>query len=313
MNLTDSKSASSAATSLAAATGPFSAERPAASDALEAERVAGHGLPSIPSSAAATEPGPTTDSEDRGSRKKEKSEFGRAEPWQRYRALVDTVKEAQDLVDLADHKARFALIIMGALNAAILILGTRSEFIARLPPEAQPWLYLYFALYAITAVYFFVQAIESLRPRAETLVQRAELATFAQGEDGMEASNLGLRFFADAVRYDLPTYLAAWRNIRVSQLNTELATQAYTLARINRAKYAAIAKLYSGLQALTLLTWGFVVGMAVLAWVDHEVRALSRRSSAEVPVVMCKAVIDPSASAIAPRLSVAPRPHSRFV
>src|SRR5713226_2221266 len=37
--------------------------------------------------------------------------------WERYRALTDVLDEATDLVDLADHKARFALIIMTAINA----------------------------------------------------------------------------------------------------------------------------------------------------------------------------------------------------
>ncbi len=245
------------------------------------EMPAGRSTP--PSVDAAGDPEGAGDQGDgQGKRRKDKSEFSRPEPWQRYRALVDTVKEAQDLVDLADHKARFALIIMGALNAAVLILGTRSELIARLPPDAQPWLYLYFALYAATAVYFFVQAIESLRPRSESLVQRAELATFVPGEAGADRGNLGLRFFADAVRYDLKTYLEAWQSIQISQLNTELATQAYTLARINRAKYAAIAKLYSGLQALTLLTWGFLVGMGVFAWVEYQVQVLTGASSVQL-------------------------------
>ena len=37
-------------------------------------------------------------------------------PRERYRALVDSLEEAQDLVELADRKARFALVIMGALE-----------------------------------------------------------------------------------------------------------------------------------------------------------------------------------------------------
>jgi hypothetical protein len=43
--------------------------------------------------------------------------------WERYRALCDALKEANDLVDLADHKARFALVIMGALNAVMFIVA----------------------------------------------------------------------------------------------------------------------------------------------------------------------------------------------
>ena len=196
-------------------------------------------------------------------RKREKDEVRRAEPWQRYKALIDALKESQDLVDLADHKARFALIIMGALNAAIIILGTRSETLTLLPPSLKGWLYLYFAAYAVIAIYFLVQAIESLRPRSIP-----DLAL--KGSVSEKEESLGLRFFVDALRYEAPMYLKAWQSVRVSQLNAELVHQLHTLARINKAKYNAVAKLYLGLQAITLLTAGLLVALGVAAWVEHH-------------------------------------------
>ncbi len=206
--------------------------------------------------------------------KKEKDEFRKADPWQRYRALIDTLKESQDLVDLADHKARFALIIMGALNAAIIILGTRSDLLSSLPPNLKTGLYVYFAIYAIIAIYFLVQAIESLRPRS---VPDLALKGFVSEKE----ESLGLRFFVDALRYDTPTYLKAWQSVRVSQLNAELATQLHTLARINKAKYNAVAKLYLGLRAITVLTAGLLLAMAVAAWVDHRVTVDSAAAAEE--------------------------------
>ncbi len=196
-------------------------------------------------------------------KKKKKKEFKRAAPWERYKALLDAVKESQDLVDLADHKARFALLIMGALNAAIIIIGARSDLLSSLPPNLQLWLYTYFAVYAIIAIYFLVQAIESLRPRS--IPDIALRGTVPEKEE-----SLGLRFFVDALRYDTPTYLKAWQSVRVSQLNAELATQLHTLARINKAKYNAVARLYLGLQAITVLTAGLLVALGVAAWVEHK-------------------------------------------
>jgi uncharacterized protein YjiK len=219
------------------------------------------------------------DKEKDKSKKRKKKEFKRAKPWERYKALHDALKESQDLVDLADHKARFALIIMGALNAAIIILSTRSDMLSTLPPSLKLWLYAYFAVYATIAIYFLVQAIESLRPRSiPEVTPRASV-------DDMDES-LGLRFFADALRYDTPTYLAAWQSLRVSQLNAELATQLHTLAKINKAKYNAVAKLYLGLQAITVLTAGLLIALAVAAWVEHRVAD---------PVVAGIAVDDPTA------------------
>ena len=37
--------------------------------------------------------------------------------WERYRALIDASDEAYDLIDISNREARFALIVMGALNA----------------------------------------------------------------------------------------------------------------------------------------------------------------------------------------------------
>lgn len=199
---------------------------------------------------------------DKDKDKKKKKEFKRADPWQRYKAQLDALKEAQDLVDLADHKARFALIIMGALNAAIIILGTRSDVLSSLPPNLRLWLYLYFAVYAAIAIYFLVQAIESLRPRS--LPHLPPKGAVSEKED-----SLGIRFFVDALRYDREMYLKAWQTVRVSHLNSEIASQLYNVARINKAKYNAVAKLYLGLQAITVLTAGLLIALGVAAWTEH--------------------------------------------
>ena len=50
--------------------------------------------------------------------------------WERYRALTDALDEAVDLVDLADHKARFALVIMAAVNVVLFVA-------AMMPPGFQ--------------------------------------------------------------------------------------------------------------------------------------------------------------------------------
>ena len=44
------------------------------------------------------------------------------EPWERYRALVDVLDSYTDLLEQADRKTRFALIIMGLLNAVNFLL-----------------------------------------------------------------------------------------------------------------------------------------------------------------------------------------------
>lgn len=171
--------------------------------------------------------------------------------WERYRALCDALKEANDLVDLADHKARFALVILGALNAVMLIVATRPQLLSVLPQHAHAWLGVGVVAYALLAAYFFVQAIETLRPRRF----QQQPASGGAGED----SPLGLRFFADVLTRDPEAHAAAWQDVRIGQLNAEVARQIYTLARINDAKYAALRRLYTGLKAMTIVGAVFLV------------------------------------------------------
>lgn len=199
---------------------------------------------------------------DKKKRKKDKKdEYRRIDGWERYKALVDTLKESHDLVDLADHKARFALIIMGAQNAAILIVATRADIFSMVPDWFRPELYAFLVLYTVLAVFFFVQAIESLRPRS--------IPDSAHGMQFHEKGGVrGLRFFVDALRYDQQSYIDAWQSVRVAELNSELASQLHALARINKAKYNAVAKLYLGLQATTALIVLLLVGIGIVFVVE---------------------------------------------
>jgi hypothetical protein len=176
--------------------------------------------------------------------------------WERYRALCDTLKEANDLVDLADHKARFALVIMGALNAVMFIVAVRGQSVFSVPAGLQAWLGLGIVVYGLAAVYFFVEAIETLRPRR---FEARQATTDVSAED----RPLGLRFYADVLKRDPAAYASGWRDVHIGQLNAEIAQQIYTLARINDAKYGALRRLYAGLKAMTLVA---AVFLAIAAW-----------------------------------------------
>ncbi|HLA77720.1 MAG TPA: hypothetical protein VJU18_09095, partial [Vicinamibacteria bacterium] len=177
-------------------------------------------------------------------RRAEKQAADRHRPldsWERYRAMVDTLEDANDLIDLADHKARFALVIMGALNAILLIAGTRAEIRDAVPEGLRPYGAIYLGVYAFVAVYFVMQAIESLRPR------KAHPHLPYPGEAAFEDFPMGLRFYEDILERDLEAYRRAWREVHIGQVNAELAVQLHGLARINQAKYAALRRLYGGL------------------------------------------------------------------
>ena len=179
--------------------------------------------------------------------------------WQRYRALTDAFEMEQDMVDLADNKARFALLIMGTLNAVTFILCTRSEALSVVPQSGRAWLGFYVGIYALIALYFIMMAIESLRPR------KAKPNVHYPGEAGLQDYPMGIRFYEDVLARDISAYKSAWSGIRLGQLNAEIALQVQLLARINSAKYKALGKLYLGLRVMTLLTAFLISGFAFLA------------------------------------------------
>jgi uncharacterized protein YjiK len=188
--------------------------------------------------------------------------------WERYRALRDALDEGLELVDLADHKARFAFVIMGALNVALFIAASRSEIIDPIPQSLRPWLGGYLALYAVVGVFFFLQAIEALRPRSVRPVVPVD------PDFSVEDHPIGVRYFHDVLERDVGSHIKAWRSIRVSQLNAELARQAWALARINQLKYRALNRLYSGLKVMTLLGAGLLaaatLGFVADKWLSAE-------------------------------------------
>ena len=169
------------------------------------------------------------------------------ESWERYRALTDALDEAHDLVDLGDHKARFALIISGALNVFLYALGASTDIIDNVPEHLRVYVAILAGLYAALAIYNLIQAIESLRPRRAT-----PYVHYSADTGGFEEYPVGLRFYEDILSRDMEAYRRAWREVRVGQLNNEVAVQLHALAAINRAKFAALDRLYRGLQLMTV-------------------------------------------------------------
>jgi uncharacterized protein YjiK len=199
------------------------------------------------------------------------------DPWERYRTLVDTLEEAMDLVELADRKARFALVIMGALNISFFFLVTRSELIDVLPGGLRPFLGFYLLLYAGVALFFFLEAIEALRPR------RFRPNLPYPGEAGADHFPEGLRYYEDVVLRDLEAYRRAWREVRFGQLNAELAVQNHVMARINSDKFRSLRRLYGGLRVLTLLAGGLLAVLALSMLASRQPPAISADAGALSP------------------------------
>lgn len=164
---------------------------------------------------------------------------------ERWRILADVVDEGRRVVDLADHKARYALVVMGALNAGVFLVLSRAHVLSGLSSELKPWVIGFLVVYAGLSCLFVFHAIDCLRPR-----QLRDTGLLAgTGPHGPQ----GLLYWELIGAYDLPTYQRAWSSVRMDQLNAEAVLIAHHLARLIAGKYRALGRLYWGLAVLVVL------------------------------------------------------------
>lgn len=200
-----------------------------------------------------TQPKPEKDSDSdekaKKALKKLEAERGLLDPAERYKALVNAVKAAQDLIELADKKARFALVIMSVLNAvAVLIVVRGGDTILPASGVFAVLVRAEFVAYAVVTVYYIAQAIAALRPRSIRPPSANELPTIVE-----PAVSMRVLFYADVLGRDHATYRDVWENLRTDNLTAELADQHYTLSWINQQKYRALDRLYFGLGVMTVM------------------------------------------------------------
>lgn len=167
--------------------------------------------------------------------------------WERYRALIDVIDDYREQLDSSDKKTRFALIIMGLLNAVNFLLVARSDVFGPVAAGIGRWLASYAALYAFLSLYFFSQAIDALRPRGAKFYTGAGLRLDATG-------GRRLRSMAHVAVQDPEALYSLWLEAEVGNLSREVVYQAQALARINVQKYKALERVYRGLVGLTALT-----------------------------------------------------------
>jgi hypothetical protein len=207
---------------------------------------------------------PDAGAEDRVRKKGEKRLLDATRPlnsWERYRALTDALGEAYDLIDISNREARFALILMGGLNAALFVVSTRADLAASLTADQRRWFGVALGAYALLAIYFLLQAIELLRPRKFRPHPHPPDRAATQ-----EDFPLGIRYYEDVVLRDVDGHWAAWRDVHIGQLNAELAVQLHSFSRCNQDKHSALRKLYAGLRAITVLLGASAVLFAYFVW-----------------------------------------------
>ena len=164
------------------------------------------------------------------------------DPWERYRALADHVDHLLDITELADRKTRFALVILGALNAVNVLIAVRAPQLGA-DGVSPVLLQSYITGYVLLSLYAAVFAILALRPRSQEM----------DGAAHQHEPN-GMKLLAGAHDKDADAYYDTWRQAELSQVNRELAMRSHLLARANTEKFQALRRVYQGLLVLVGLT-----------------------------------------------------------
>lgn len=164
------------------------------------------------------------------------------DPWERYRALTDHVDHLLDVTELADRKTRFALVILGALNAVNVLIAVRAPQLGAESLNAG-LLQSYITGYVLISLYAAVFAILALRPRSQEM-------------DGasVQSRPTGMTLLAGVAGADAEAYYDTWRHADLSQVNRELAMRSHLLARANTEKFQALRRVYQALLVLVGLT-----------------------------------------------------------
>ena len=170
----------------------------------------------------------------------------RLTPSELYRSLNDALDEGYELFDLSNREARFALILMGGLNAALFFAATQTSLGALLTPIERQIEAAIIGIYAIFALGFVLQAVQALRPghyRPQYKHWSADRADFPKG----------LWYFEDIVERGADEYWEAWKSVTVRQLNAELAAQVHSMSLKNQSRKKALRRLYMSLRIMTVM------------------------------------------------------------
>jgi hypothetical protein len=159
--------------------------------------------------------------------------------YERFKILFEVIGKQRNVVDLEDHRARYAMIFMGAINTAVLVVASRVAAPAALPG----WLLALVLVYLAATMVFILIAVDCLRPRA--------------------LPGNSLLHWEGAVMQSVEEYERAWNEVRMLQLNREAAVIAHGLAQMIEQKYRANRRLYAGLPVLLVFGAVLVLVLAI--------------------------------------------------
>jgi len=159
-----------------------------------------------------------------------------------------------DVIEMADRRTRFALLLLGSLNAAnVLIVASGDVFgVSLLNPTLVRG---YTGCYLLISLFFLVHAVNALKPRSRQMG--------LESEGTLSAGVRGLRLVDDILKHRADEFYDVWRAASAGAVNREMALQVHLLARTTAEKFAALRKVYRGIMILLGLTAVFVIFLVI--------------------------------------------------
>ena len=176
------------------------------------------------------------------------------DPWERYRAMIDLYEAFFDMNELADRKTRFALVMMGALNALNLILGSQRMFGDLTAGRAAVGRRLFHDLRGPLAVL--------LHPGDHHAAAAHLDVSAGRRSAGHRAS--GIAVHRGRGRAGSDDYYQRWTKVEVGELCRETAQHVQVVARVTDAKFKSLERVYNGLTAMTSLSAVMITVVAYL-------------------------------------------------
>ena len=180
--------------------------------------------------------------------------------FERFKILAELVKEGRQIIDLVDHRARYALVVIGVLNTGVFLVLSRGHLSAGEPSVARAWMIAALLAYAAMSVLFVYYAVDCLRPRR---MHYGHLMNARATEADPHPGPRGVLYWETIASYELEAYRRAWSAVRMEQLNAEVVVIAHEQARLIRNKYVVLGRLYTGLGAAVMLA-GALLGAFAL-------------------------------------------------
>ncbi len=181
---------------------------------------------------------------------------------ERLRNQWDVLDLQRRLLENADQRARYGLVIFGAVNTGVVVLLTRAPAFSNIAPSSGMLLRVVAVLYVIVAFVVLGDSLRSLRPA----LSRRTLASMMTGDDGsLRREQVLLTLMPNGAKeLRLADLHHAWCRLTGEQLSAELSQASHICSSMMHTKLVAVRRLYSALAVMLLLAAGSLGALTLL-------------------------------------------------